>query len=123
MFSLFFIYNVIIRHETEDTQESDNSFTTISEHSTTDTSINSSTNRCNCSSDQSLSYSESSFSDSSDSGSDSDDSEWSSESSDSDLSEWDVTHSIEFPSYAPARRRDFLKDYAWNLVLIKSNKR
>lgn len=120
----------------EDHQDSDSSFTTISEHSTTDTSINSTPNRCpcNCCSDRSLSDSDSSDSDSSDSDSsdsdsdsdlfsDSDDNESSSVSSDSDLSEWDVTNSIEFPTYAPKPTRDFLKEYAWSLVLIRPNKR
>ncbi|XP_047541974.1 E3 ubiquitin-protein ligase RLIM-like isoform X1 [Vanessa atalanta] len=120
---------------------SDDSYTTLSEHSTTDTSILDDSFTCKCvnndsenetfeSNDSSFSESQSSYSqsntDTSRSMSDDDDSDESdmfntitssNELNDSELSEWDVTTSLDYPSYEQPLSRSYIENFTRNLLM------
>ncbi|CAH2101269.1 unnamed protein product [Euphydryas editha] len=121
---------------------SDNSYTTLSEHSTTDTSMFEDSLSCkgshfdsqNDTTEEEYCYWDSETSESStedsrstdETDSESDESNYvttdtdSDESHDSDLSDWDVTTSLDYPSFEPPLTRNYLENYARNLFMSRN---
>ncbi|XP_050359737.1 uncharacterized protein LOC126779630 [Nymphalis io] len=126
---------------------SDDSYTTLSEHSTTDTSIFEDSFTCKCdnnndSENETYESDESSFSDSQNSYSqsstdtsrstsdgddymDSDESDYNmfntltsgNDLNDSELSEWDVTTSLDYPSYEQPLTRSYIENFTRSLLM------